>query len=566
MSADLVVAGGTVIDGSGAPGRKADVAVAAGRIAAIGKGLRAHVTLDASGLVVCPGFIDIHTHYDAQVFWDPALTPSSYHGVTTVVAGNCGLSVAPTREAHRRFMVRILENVEDMNADSLVAGIPWDFESFADYLAAVARRGPVLNFGVYVGHTPLRLFVMGEEAFDRAATPDELRQMTEVLDDCMLSGAAGLATSFAVTHQDADGRPIPSRLADRVELEQLLAVLGRLGLGVFEVTPGPPGTIEDLYQLQPTVGVPFTYGALLSDPDGRHEHLVERNRRGWAEGAEVWPQVTSRPVTVEFSVAQPGTLFTINPAFQALMGHPVDERRAAYADPGWRARAARGFEELERLRPRWDTYQIAACRAHPELVGHRVAELAGRRGVAPLDVLLDLALDSADLDVRIRCIVANDDPDAVAGLLREDHCTLGLSDAGAHVSQLCDAPQASDFLGAWVRDRAVMPLEAAVRKLTGVQADLFGFADRGYLRPGAWADLVAFDPGTIGAGPVRRVQDFPAGADRLTADAPTGITHVMVNGTPIRVDGEPVDDGATPRPGQLVRPARRPRPAFSPTA
>ncbi len=462
-------------------------------------------------------------------------------------------------------MVRILENVEDMNGASLVAGIPWDFESFPDYLSAVGRRGTVLNYTAYVGHTPLRLFVMGEEAFERPATSDELTRMGDVLRQSMRSGAAGLATSFAATHQDADGRPIPSRLADQQEFEQLVGVLGELGLGVVEVSPGPQCTIDDLYRLQPAAGVPFTYGALLSEPDGRHERLVARHRQGWAAGAQVWPQVTSRPVTVEFSLAQPGTLFTINPVFCSLMGRPESERRAAYGDPAWRARAAEGFEALERLRPRWETYEIASSSTHADLAGRRVADLARGRGVSPLEALLDVALDTADLDVRVRCIVSNDDPEAVAGLLREDHCTLGLSDAGAHVGQLCDAAQATDFLGGWVRDREVMALEAGVRKLTGVQADLFGFAGRGYLREGAWADLVVFDPDAVGPGPLRRVRDFPAGADRLTADRPSGIVHVLVNGVPIRLDGRPVDDAGERRPGQLVRPSpRRPKGRGSP--
>jgi N-acyl-D-amino-acid deacylase len=477
--------------------------------------------------------------------------------VTTVVAGNCGLSIAPTRAADRRSMVRILENVEDMNGDSLAAGVPWDFESFPDYLEAVRRHGTLLNYAVYVGHTPLRLFVMGEEAFERTSTPAELGRMQAVLREAMLSGAAGLSTSFAATHRDADGRKIPSRLSDQDEFAQLCGVLGEVGLGVVEVSPGPQFTIEDMYRLQPAAGVPFTYGALLSDPSGRHERLVDQTRNGWTAGAEVWPQVTPLPVQVEFSMAEPGVLLSMNPAFQPLMGRPLAERRAAYADPEWRAQAAHGFTVQERLRPRWDTYEIASSEAHP-LAGRSVAELAAERGVEPLDVILDVALAAGDLDVRVHCVVSNDDADAVGWILQEDHCTFGLSDAGAHVNQLCDASQATSFLGDWVRERSLMPLEAAVRKLTGVQADLFGFPDRGYLRPGAWADMVVFDPDTVGSGPVRRVRDFPADGDRLTADQPTGVTHVLVNGVPIRRDGEMLAGALDQRPGQVVGPGPRP--------
>jgi N-acyl-D-amino-acid deacylase len=560
MTADLVISGGIVIDGTGGPRREADVAITDGRITAIGRNLVGDKHLDATGQIVSPGFIDIHTHYDAQVFWDPDLTPSSFHGVTTVVAGNCGLSIAPTREADRRSMVRILENVEDMNGDSLAAGVPWDFETFPDYLEAVRRRGTLLNYAVYVGHTPLRIYVMGEDAFERTSTPEELARMQAVLEDAMLAGAAGLSTSFAATHRDADGRAIPSRLSDQAEFAQLCGVLGAVGLGVVEVSPGPQFTIDDMYRLQPAAGVPFTYGALLSDPSGRHERLVDQNRQGWAAGSEVWPQVTPLPVQVEFSMAEPGILLSINPAFQPLMGRTVEARRAAYADPGWRAQAAHGFAVQERLRPRWDTYEIAASAPHP-LAGRRVSELAAERGVEPLDLILDVALEAPDLDVRVHCIVSNDDSKAVAKLLQEDHCTFGLSDAGAHINQLCDASQATSFLGDWVRERSLMSMEEAVRKLTGVQADLFGFAGRGYLREGAWADVVVFDPATVGSGPVRRVRDFPAAADRLTADQPTGISHVLVNGVPIRKDGEMVAGAHANRPGQVVGPGPRRRPA-----
>jgi N-acyl-D-aspartate/D-glutamate deacylase len=372
----------------------------------------------------------------------------------------------------------------------------------------------------------------------------------------MLSGGAGLSTSFAATHRDADGRAIPSRLSDQAEFARLAGVLGEVGLGVVEVSPGPQFTIDDIYRLQPAAGVPFTYGALLSDPDGRHEHLVDQNRQGWAAGAEVWPQVTPLPVQVEFSMAAPGVLFSMNPSFQALMGQSFEQRRAAYADPEWRAQAVHGFTVQERLRPRWDTYELVDDGAHPDLAGRNLAEVAAQRGVEPLDLILDAALEAGDLGVRVHCIVSNDDAAAVASLLREDHCTFGLSDAGAHINQLCDASQATAFLGGWVRGRSLMPLEEAVRKLTGVQADLFGFADRGYLRPGAWGDVTVFDPATVGPGPVRRVRDFPADGERLTADRPTGITHVLVNGTPIRRDGEMI---AGSLPGHVVGPGHRAR-------
>jgi N-acyl-D-aspartate/D-glutamate deacylase len=249
-------------------------------------------------------------------------------------------------------------------------------------------------------------------------------------------------------------------------------------------------------------------------------------------------------------------LFNSNPMFMGLGSAGAGERRAAYADPEWRAKAWRAFADMA-MQPRWETYEFADNTSRPDLDGVRIGEQAATRGVTPLDVMLDAALDEPGLRLRVRCIVANDDRDAVAGLLRDEHCTLGLSDAGAHVGQLCDAPQATDFLGNWVRDRGLMPLEAAVRKLTGVQADLFAFPDRGYLRPGAWADVVVFDPDTVAPGPLRRANDFPGGSERLTADQPVGVRHVLVNGVPIRRDGVPVDEEQRGRPGHVVSPGAR---------
>ena len=555
MSADVVIRGGTVVDGSGEPGREADVAITGDRISEIGSGLSGKVVLDASGQVVAPGFIDIHTHYDAQVFWDPALSPSCYHGVTSVIAGNCGFSIAPTRSRHQDLIARTLENVEDMNVDSLAEGIPWDFETFPEYLDSISRRGIALNFGAYIGHTALRLFVVGDEAYERASTDEEVARMVEVVAEAIDAGAAGLATSFAMTHRGADGLPIPSRFATRDEFEALIGVLGQKRRGVVSIAPGEQVGIDDMYALQPRVGVPFTYGALLTFPNGNHEKSAAKNREAWEKGIEVWPQVTPRPLTFQMVMTDPFTL-NVNPEFAALMSEDHDARLKAYDDEDWRNRTAEAFKHQKAMVPRWETFQIAETASRPELVGRRLTDVAEELGVRPLDVLLDTAV-SDDLATRISCIIANDDPEGVAMLLQQDGCTLGLSDAGAHVGQLCDAPQATDFLGNWVRDRELMPMEKAVRKLSAVQADLFNLVDRGYLREGAYADVVVFDPDTVAPGPLRRVRDFPANAERLTADASVGITHVLVNGTPIRRDGEVDESGVGAHPGDILRPSAR---------
>lgn len=569
MSANFVLRGGSVLDGTGAPAVLADVAITNQRISAInsdGSGSQLDIgpetqTIDVSGLVVCPGFIDIHTHYDAQVFWDPVLSPSCYHGVTSVIAGNCGFSVAPVRQDHHELIARTLEGVEDMNASTLAAGVPWDFESFPEYLESVRQHGIGLNFGAYVGHTALRLYVMGDDAYEREATEAEVAKMCATLTAALESGACGFASSFAITHRGIDGKPVPSRLASRGEVKALFEAAAETRRGVIAIAPGEPIGIKDLYELQPDLGIPMTYTALLTFPTGTWRDLMELNRLESAKGVNVWPQVSPRPGTFQMTMSEP---FALNPnaEFGKLVGVSHEERLKAYADSSWRQLAQETFKTQKAMRPRWEVIQIAESETHPELIDRPVSEVAAERGCHPLDVILDTAIDDA-LATRVRTIFANDDHAGVAELLQETHCTIGLSDAGAHVGQLCDAMQATDFLSKWVRDNELMPLETAVRKLTGVQADLFNLTDRGYLREGAFADVVVFDPQTISPGPTRRVKDFPADGERLTADQPEGIHHVFVNGTP--TIGEAAKEAAATAgssgngrlPGEILRPAPR---------
>jgi N-acyl-D-aspartate/D-glutamate deacylase len=544
----LVIRGGTVFDGTGAPGRVADVAIAGDVIREIGPDLRGDRELDASGCAVAPGFIDIHTHYDAQVFWDPALRPSSFHGVTTVVAGNCGFAIAPTRPEHHDVIVRTLENVEDMDPATLAAGIAWEFETFPEYLDAVQRRGTVLNFTAYAGHSPLRLYVMCDAAYERAATPEEIAHMCQLVREAIAAGAAGFSTSFSFAHRGVDGKPVPSRFAARDEVEALFLAAGEAGKGVVLITPGEQCSYADVYSWQPRVGRPFTY-PLFARPDGAHLETVGLHAQGLSHGADVWPQVTPRPLTMQFTLADPYSL-NVGKVFGALLQGDRSARITAYRDPAWRARAAADLEDAP-MKPRWDTFEISESERYAELQGRRVSELASERGCSPLDVMCELAVGE-DLKTRFRAYIANDDAAAVGRLLTHEHVALGLSDAGAHVDQLCDSPLPTDLLGTWVRERQLMPLERAVRKLTGEPADMFGFDRRGYLREGNWADVCVFDPQTVGPGPTRRVCDFPADGERLTAEAPPGVRHVLVNGTPIRVDGAQLDT-------RDVRPGVRPK-------
>ncbi|HMG27685.1 MAG TPA: amidohydrolase family protein [Acidimicrobiia bacterium] len=546
MPADIVIRGGIVVDGSGAPGRAADVAIAGGVVTEIRPDLRGDRELDASDCVVAPGFIDIHTHYDAQVFWDPGLRPSSYHGVTTVVAGNCGFAIAPARPEHHNVIVHTLENVEDMNPATLSDGIVWDFETFPEYLESVRRRGTLLNFTAYIGHSALRLYVMGDAAYERAATTDEIERMCVLVREGIEAGAAGFSTSYSFAHRGIDGKPVPSRYAENDENRALFRAAGETGKGVVLMTPGQV-SYADMYEWQPSVGRPFMY-PLFAAPGGRHLEPLELHERGLARGVNVWPQVTPRPLTMQFTMADAYSLNT-GDVFGELLKVSRSVRLAAYRDPAWRALAAADLEHSH-MKPRWESFEVSESERYPDLVGRRVTDLAQERGCAPLDVMCELAVGE-DLATRFRAYIANDDVAEVGKLLTHEHVVLGLSDAGAHVDQLCDAPLPTDLLGTWVRERRVMPLEQAVRKLTGEPADIFGFVGRGYLREGNWADVCVFDPGTVGTGPLRRVRDFPADGERLTAEEPSGVRHVLVNGTTIRLDGEQLDSTA-------VRPGTRP--------
>ena len=556
MGKTTVIKNGLVVDGTGSPGYLADVLIEGDRVTEIGSNLQGDVVIDASGRVVAPGFIDIHTHYDAQAFWDPALTPSCYHGVTTVVAGNCGFSIAPTRPQDRALIANTMEKVEDMDPATLNAGIPWDFESFPEYLASIEQHGTLLNFAAYVGHTPLRIFVMGDQSVGRAATADEISRMADLVSEAMESGAAGFATSFAVTHRGADGQPIPSRWAAAEEIEALCKAVGDSGRGVIGVNGGENLSFADCYVLQPKVGAPITYTALLTTSQGTHLAAVEVHKEGLRQGVDVWPQVSCRPLSFSMTMVEPFTLNT-SPIFAELMPKSIEERREAFTSHEWRNRVRVGWENKQGLIPRWDSYEIMDAPSSPELVGRRLTDIANETGADPFDLLLELALLEPDLKLRVKAMLANDDADGVAMLLNTEGCTLGLSDAGAHVGQLCDAVLSTDLLGSWVRDKKVLTLENAVHKLTQVQADLFGFTDRGVLRVGALADIVVFDATTVSPGPVRRVVDFPANGERLTADQPTGMHHLFVNGVEVQRDGKLLQPALDSLPGRLVKPAMR---------
>ena len=562
MEYDIRIAGGMIVDGSGGPARPGDLGIRDGRIVAVGEAPgSAPTTVDATDRVVAPGFIDIHTHYDAQVMWDPMLTISPWHGVTSVVAGNCGFGIAPTRPEHRELMIATLEKVEGMSADALAAGLgDWPFETFPEYLDAVEDGGIAINVGVLLGHTPLRLYVMGEDAVERAATTDEIARMRAIAAEAMEAGAMGFSSSTSPLHIGFHGRPVPSRLAGFDEVRALAGVLRDAGTGVFQTAVGADPDHAGFAVIAEETGRPVTWTALLTrsseGPEYIDRHLAKADRLR-RRGLPVYPQVSCRPLTTEMRFLAPFSLERLS-VFRPVSEADAAGKKRIYADPGFR-RALKyeldpdGGRDREgyQVRFAWEKCVIAFSAESPELQGMKLADAAAERGVDAVDLALDLAIES-DLMARFRLPVANAEEDQVADLLRDPNTILGLSDAGAHASQLCDACFATHLLGYWVRHKGVLALEEAVRMLTSATADVFGIADRGRLTRGLAADIVVFDPDTVGAGKLERVHDFPGGADRLISRA-EGIDAVIVNGVLLRRGGADMIDDPARLPGKLLR-------------
>ncbi|MDJ0846775.1 MAG: amidohydrolase family protein [Myxococcota bacterium] len=558
MDHDLLIRGGTIYDGTGAPGVRGDVAIKDGVVVAMGDDVRGSAadTIEADGRAVAPGFVDIHTHYDAQILWDRMLSISPWHGVTTVVMGNCGFGVAPTRADHRELVMRTLEKVEGMSYEALATGLgdEWPFETFPEYLDAIEARGSAIHVGALVGHTPIRLYVMGEEATEREATEEEVAQMRAIVADAMDAGAVGFATSAAPTHVGWAGRPVPSRLASFDEVRALVAPLGERGAGILQATLGQGLFLNEFTALAGETGRPISWTALLAGAAGKgwHKGILESTGKQQEEGLQVVPQVSCRALNFEFQWREPFPFESMK-LFGPVSAADADGKLALYADPDFRRR----FKESTdgglgaALAQWWERTVIASCPSDPSLDERPLVEVARERGVHPLDAALDLGLESK-LDARFRVAIMNTDEEDVAELLTDPRTVLGLSDAGAHASQLCDACFSTHLLGHWVREKQVLALPEAIRMLTSRAADVFGITDRGRLTPGAPADVVVFDPDTVAPSSLRRVHDMPGGADRLVADA-IGIDAVVVEGTLLRREGRDALDPEGPLPGRLLR-------------
>jgi len=559
MAFDLVVKNGTVIDGSGLPRFRADVGVRNGRIASIGRiRERAREVIDADGQVVAPGFVDGHTHMDAQIFWDPYGTCSCWHGITSVVMGNCGFTLAPCSSKDKHLVIRNLERAEDISAEAMDAGIEWSWTTYREFLDTLERLPKGINYSGYLGHSALRTYVMGERAFEGAATEDDIRAMEAELRDAIEAGAIGFTTSRSPSHETPDRRPVASRLATWDEVRRLVGVMGDLNAGIFELagegvdrSVGGEEARADyhrrLRELAVETARPITFGLFgRKDAPGIWREYVRLIDETSAAGGRMFAQVHSRALSAILSF-KTQTPFDKLPVWREIRKLPLAEQKERLRDRTLRPKL------VEAARAKFDGKPIGT-EARPAVFDwlfvmdnvhgpHRsVAAVARERGSDPVEAMIDVALER-DFDAFFFQPIANEDQDVALELMRYKHAVVTFSDSGAHVSQLMDSSLQTHLLAYWVREKQAFTLEEAVRMLTLVPATHWGFADRGLIREGLAADLVVFDPDSIAAEMPEVVNDLPAGAKRLVQRC-RGIAATVVNGETVLRDGKPT--GALP--------------------
>ncbi len=555
---DLVIENATLVDGLGSPAKPGSLAVRDGRIAALGDDVgagREHI--DAGGRVLAPGIVDLHTHFDAQLLWDPFATPSVALGVTSVVIGNCGFTIAPCRAEDRDQTLRNLTHVEAMPLEALRAGVDWDFESYPDYLRLLERKGMVPNVASFVGHSSVRTYVLREDASRRAATRSEVAEMKRLVLEALRAGAVGFATSTLEQHNGENGIPMPSRLADEHELMELTGALGEAGRGVFMLTKGMTTTVPWLESIAARNGRPVIMAAMFVDPNDPQRVFSEFEQIGAARkrGRELWGQVGCFPLGMEFTLRHPYPLEALLAWRRAMEAEGSEQFQKILADPEFR-RAVKAEASSKTVPNRFSYHSLDHMTIlevqqprHRDLVGRVVADVARSQGKDAFDWYLDFGLDG-ELDALVDCKLFNTDEDAVRDLLRHPHAAIALSDAGAHLAFLCDAGFGLHLFGHWVRERGDMTLEQAVQTVTSRAADVYRIKDRGRLVPGAWADLILFDPATVGRGEKRRLWDLPGGASRVDTPA-AGLHGVWVNGVRAVDESGPIANCG--RPGKLMR-------------
>jgi N-acyl-D-amino-acid deacylase len=546
MTHDLVVRGGLVLDGLGTPPVAADVAIDGDRVTEIGEIVgRGHQELDADGRFVAPGFVDVHTHLDAQMAWDPIASSSCWHGVTSVVLGNCGVTFAPCRPGDRRYLAEIMESVEDIPADTIMAGVDWSWETYGEYLGALDQMDKGVNAGGMVGHCAIRWYAMGERSLGREpATDDDIAAMVDLADEAMSSGAMGISTSRTLLHRAPGGHYVPGTFADHRELLAFGSVLGRHQAGVFEAVPSFVGNddpadpeLDVLIDIARSTGQPVTFTLVQEMAAvGRHREILEKVGRARAEGVPLYPQTTARGIGIWFGIVN-NTPFDRAPAWKELASLNLDERLALLRDPLGRARLVESAASHPTRHPLDAVYCQPKGSVRYEFGPEEsLAAEAARRGVAPAEAFIDLTLEQDGAALFLWPFL-NDDLEAVHDMLDSPLTVLGLADAGAHVGQIMDASQPTWFLAHWVRDRELCRIEEGVRRLTSVPASLFGIAGRGTLIPGSSADLTVFDLDAMTLPPPEYVHDFPTGSGRFVQRA-QGYRWSIVNGAVFMDDGQ----------------------------
>ncbi|MDF1817714.1 MAG: amidohydrolase family protein [Immundisolibacteraceae bacterium] len=546
MAYDLLIKNGQLVDGTGRERFIGDIAIKNGVIVEMGTvSGEAEETIDAAGKIVAPGFVDPHSHYDAQISWDSLLSSSSEHGVTTVVMGNCGVGVAPCRENQREMTKADLITVEGMSDESLTAGINWQWETFPEYLDAAESRELAVNTVYLVPLAPFRTYVLGDEASDRAATADETRQLVNLLEEAMDAGAFGFSLSLMRQHIGWQGKPLATRLASEEELAAYSGVLKNLDRGIIQLAVvkqiGHLGQEEYdvLDRLLTASNRPISWLAVMNradDPDAAPNMLKKADpliKRG------AIPQVLSRPLTAEFSLDSNPLILADTIAGQTLFNRPVDEIIPYCKDPAFRQELREDMDRGSIFSGQFPStlVQHANNPALKKYEGRTIGEIAEERHTDAFDTFFDLSLED-DLAMRFVGAAANNDWERIPELINDPRTMIGLADGGAHCDMLCEAGYATFILGYWVREKKVMSLEFAIKRITSEPADMFGLKDRGRLKVGNPADIVIFDENTIGSGKPTTRYDLPAGAPRLYAEA-RGIERVIVNGRSIYIDGKP---------------------------
>ncbi len=565
MVYDLLVKNGLICDGSGSPSYAGDVGIKDGRIAAIGQlDGEADRVIDAAGLVVAPGFIDVHTHYDAQVFWDPVLTSSCWHGVTTVVTGNCGLTFAPVKADDRDWLIGMFARVEGMSRNLLAGQLPWNWETFPEYISAVSDQKLGLNVAPLVGHSALRIYAMGADAVTRTeATPEELEQMKGLLRDGMNAGAWGFSFSRIAAQVGENGEPMPGMVASEKELIELSNVVGEFGRGFIESVPRittyqhvseRDADFEMLKTISRESGRPTTWISLTQQYNMPNlwKEMLQKTQDATAEGYITYPQVAVQPTTFTFSLRNVSIIVDDLPHWRKINYLPVDERQKALRDP--EIRKGLRYDMTEDNQPRvyskkWHltTVHKTALEKNRHFEGRTLEEIAQTEGRDPFDVFIDLSLEE-DLDTEFLTVLANGEEDIMEQIVREcPNALISLSDGGAHVQFLSDVGYPTYLLSHWVREKQYMSLETAVRKLSGYPAEILGFKDRGLLKTDMMADLAIFDPKTVARLNAYPVNDLPNGEPRLVRMA-EGIRYTVINGEVVVEDGKLT--GA--RPGRIL--------------